>query len=322
MEVSMDTHDIIRPRMGPLEWALLGILSVIWGGSFFFVGVAVTGLPPLTIVLLRVGLAALVLHGVVRVLGQRLPRDRGTWGAIFLLALLNNLIPFGLIAWGQTHIASGLASILNATTPLFGVIFAHFWTADEGLSRGRLAGVALGFAGVVVLLGPEVLRGLGTDLLAQVAVLGAAACYAMASVYGRRFGRQGLAPILLATCQVTASTLMLLPVALAVDRPWRLPFPGTGVLAAVIALALLSTACAYILYFRILASSGATNILLVTFLIPVSAILLGVTFLGERLEGRHFAGMGLIGLGLSAIDGRLWQRRPGLRPPRVAGEKS
>jgi drug/metabolite transporter (DMT)-like permease len=315
----MKAQGIIRTHMGPLEWALLMVLSVIWGGSFFFVGVAVTGLPPLTIVLLRVGLGALVLHGVVRVLGQRLPRDRGTWGAICLMALLNNLVPFGLIAWGQTHIASGLASILNATTPLFGVIFAHLWTADEGLSRGRLAGVALGFAGVVVLLGPEALHGLGTDLLAQVAVLGAAACYALASVYGRRFGRLGLAPLLLATGQVTASTLMLLPVALMVDRPWQLPFPGAPIIWAVAGLALLSTACAYILYFRILATSGATNILLVTFLIPVSAILLGVTFLGERLEALHFAGMGLIGLGLSAIDGRLWRRLPGMRPQRVAG---
>jgi drug/metabolite transporter (DMT)-like permease len=298
----------IRPAMGPREWASLAVLSVIWGGSFFFVGVAVTGLPPFTIVLLRVGLAALALHLVVRALRLPLPRDARIWKALVTMALLNNLVPFSLIVWGQTHIASGLASILNATTPLFGVLFAHLGTTDERLNGRRLAGVGLGLGGVVLLLGPEALRGLGSHLAAQLAVLAAAACYALASVYGRRFARLGLPPLITATGQVTASTLMLLPLALAVDRPWSLPFPGAGVLAAVAGLALVSTACAYILYFRLLASSGATNILLVTFLIPVSAILLGTAFLGERIEPMHLIGMGLIGLGLAAIDGRLWRR--------------
>jgi drug/metabolite transporter (DMT)-like permease len=290
--------------MGAVEWTLLIGLSVLWGGSFFFVGVAVDGLPPFTIVVLRVGIAAFALNVAVVALGLRMPSDRRAWGAFLGMGLLNNLIPFSLIAWGQTHIASGLASILNATTPLCTVVVAHFLTRDEKMNAGRLAGVVIGFAGVVVMIGPEALEGFGVDVAAQLAVLAAATAYAFAGVFGRRFRRMGIAPLITATGQVTASTLMLVPMALVVDRPWTLPMPTTEVWGAVVGLALLSTALAYILYFRILATAGATNLLLVTFLIPISAILLGATLLGERLATQHFAGMVLIGLGLAAIDGR------------------
>jgi drug/metabolite transporter (DMT)-like permease len=296
--------DEINKTMGAVEWALLIGLSVLWGGSFYFVGVAVDGLPPFTIVVVRVGIAALALNAAVLVLGLRMPSDRRAWGAFLGMGLLNNLIPFSLIAWGQTHIASGLASILNATTPLFTVVVAHVLTPDEKMTAGRLAGVVIGFAGVVLMIGPEALKGLGIDVVAQLAVLGAATSYAFAGVFGRRFRRMGTAPLIAATGQVSASTLMLVPVALAVDRPWTLPMPPAEVWGAVVGLALLSTALAYLLYFRILSTAGATNLLLVTFLIPISAILLGATLLGERLAPLHFAGMALIGLGLAAIDGR------------------
>lgn len=291
--------------MGPLEWSLLITLSVLWGGSFFFVGVAVDGLPPFTIVVLRVGLAAVVLNVFVLLAGLRMPADRGIWLAFFGMGFINNLIPFSLIVWGQTHIAGGLASILNATTPLFSVMVAHWLTSDEKMTPGRVAGIVLGIAGVAVIIGPGVLRGLGANVLAQLAILGASLSYAFGAVFGRRFRSMGIKAHVTATGQVTASTVMLLPLALVVDRPWTLAMPGIEVWGAVLGLAVLSTAVAYIIYFRILASSGATNILLVTFLIPVSAILLGVTILGEQLEPRHFAGMLLIGLGLAAIDGRL-----------------
>ena len=294
----------ITRAMGPLTWALLIALSILWGGSFFFVGVALDALPPFTIVALRVGLAALALNLVVVVVGLRMPTDLRTWAAFFAMGLVNNAVPFSLIVWGQTHIASGLASILNATTPLFTVVVAHVLTSDEKMSRGGVAGVLVGVAGVVVMIGPEMLGGLGTNVVAQIAVLGASLAYALAGVFGRRFGRMGVAPLLTATGQVTASTLLLIPVALVVDRPWTLAAPGAEIWAAVVALALLSTALAYVLYFRILASAGATNLLLVTFLIPVSAIVLGASLLGEQLEPKHFAGMALIGLGLAAIDGR------------------
>jgi drug/metabolite transporter (DMT)-like permease len=225
-------------------------------------------------------------------------------------------VPFSLLVWGQTQIPSGLAAILNATTPLFAVLVAHVLTADERMTRGRLAGIVIGFAGVALMLGPEAWRGFGDDLMAQLACLAAACSYGFAGVFGRRFRRLGVPPLATATGQVTASTAMLVPLALLVDRPWQLAVPGIEVWGAVAALALLSTALAYILFFRILASAGAVNLSLVTLLVPPGAILLGALFLDERLEPLHFAGMALIGLGLAAIDGRPARRLAGLLHPR------
>lgn len=293
----------VRP-MGPVEWTLLIALSILWGGSFVLIGVAVHGLPPLTIVVLRLALATIVLNGIIFRMGLRMPRGRQVWAAFFGMGLLNNLVPFTLIVWGQTHIASGLAAILNATAPLFTVIVAHFLTSDEKMTGGRLAGVVVGFAGVIFMIGPEALRGLGVHVLAQLAVLGAALSFTFAGIFGRRFGRMGVAPLVAATGQVTAATLMLIPVTLWVERPWTLPMPGTEIWAAVAGLGLLATALAYVLYYRILEASGATNIQLVAFLIPGSAIFLGAILLGERLDPKDFVGLGLIGLGLAAIDGR------------------
>lgn len=288
--------------MGSLEWSLVVILSVLWGGSFFFAEIALNELRPMTIVLGRVGFAAVALIALVYATGHRMPTDVRLWGAFLVMGAINNLIPFSLIVWGQTQIASGLASILNATTPLWTVMLAHLLTEDEKLTPGRLAGVAIGLLGVVVMVGPEMLRGLGLHLAAQLAVIGAAVSYGFAGIFGRRF--RGDPPLVTAAGQVTATTVMLLPIVLLVEPPWRLSVPGPATWGAVVGIALLSTALAYVIYFRILATAGATNLLLVTFLIPVSAILLGSTILGERLGATHFAGMALIGLGLAAIDGR------------------
>nr|WP_203330466.1 DMT family transporter [Rhodovastum atsumiense] len=292
------------PRMGTTEWIMLLALSVIWGGSFFFVGVAVRELPSLTIVVLRVALAALALWGVLAVRRIRLPAVPGLWTAFLTMGLLNNAIPFVLLVWGQHHIASGLAAILNATTPLFTVIVAHLLTTDERLTPGKMGGVMAGLLGVAVMLAADPGGDFRTNLLAQAACLTAALSYAFGGVYGRRFRRLGVPPLATAAGQVTASTLILLPCALLLDRPWELPLPGTATLAALTGLALACTALAYILYFRILAVAGATNVVLVTLLVPVSAILLGALMLGERLEPRHFLGMALIGGGLATIDGR------------------
>ncbi|MBE7201892.1 MAG: DMT family transporter [Parafilimonas terrae] len=305
-----------RPEMSSADWLMLIVLSVLWGGSFFFTGVALTALPPLTLVVLRVGIAAMALNLVLRATGSRLPRARAIWAAFIGMGVLNNVMPFCLIVWGQTRIASGLAAILNATTPLFTVAVAHVLTADERMTGNRLAGVLAGLAGVFVMVGPDAVEGFGADLLAQVAVLGAALSYACASLFGRRFARMGVPPLAVAAGQVTASSLLLLPMALVVDRPWTLPLPGVPVWAATFGTGLLSTAVAYVLYFRILARAGATNLSLVTFLIPASAILLGVLILGEHLEPRHLVGMALIACGLAAIDGRLlrvWNRSGGMR---------
>jgi len=280
-------------------WLWLLSLSVLWGGSFFFAKVAVGELGPFTVVFARVGLAALALALVAP-----LRRD-APWRAYFAMGLLNNVLPFSLIFWGQTEIASGLASILNATTPLFTLLVAHALTADEKIDRTKVVALLTGLAGVVVLVGPDALLG-GSALWAQAACLAAALSYAFAGVYGRRFRRMGIAPTEAAAGQVTASAVLILPIMLLVDRPWLLPTPPSAtVWLALAGLALLSTALAYVLYFRILAAAGATNLLLVTFLIPVTAILLGTMVLGERLEPRHFAGMALIGLGLALIDGRI-----------------
>jgi drug/metabolite transporter (DMT)-like permease len=290
------------------EWAMLIALSVLWGGSFFFNGVAVRELPPLTIVLARVGIAALALWLVLAALRIQVPRVPGLAAAFLGMGLLNNAVPFTLFVWGQGHIASGLAAILNATTPLFTVLVAHVLTRDERLTAGKAAGVIVGFAGVVVMLGPDLLAGLGTGLWAQLACLAAALSYAFAGVYGRRFRRMGVPPLATAAGQVTASTLVMIPLVLVVEQPWTLPSPGAGTWGALLGIGLLSTALAYVLYFRLLAAAGATNLLLVTFLIPVSAILLGTLVLGERLAPRHLAGMALIGAGLALMDGRLARR--------------
>jgi drug/metabolite transporter (DMT)-like permease len=298
----------IQKQMDGREWAMLIALSVLWGGSFFFIGVAVKELPPVTIVTLRVGLAVIALHLVCRIMGLKLPRDGRTWRAFFGMGLLNNIIPFCLIVWGQTQIASGVASILNATTPLFTVIVAHMLTADEKISGNKLAGIIVGFAGVATMIGPSALSGAGSSLWGQLAILGAAISYAFAGIFGRRFKTMGVAPLMTATGQLSASTLMLVPLALIIDQLWTLGMPSLCTWGAMIGIALLSTALAYLLFFRILASAGATNLALVTFLIPVSAILLGSLVLGETLELKHFAGMALIAAGLVAIDGRLLKR--------------
>jgi drug/metabolite transporter (DMT)-like permease len=293
---------VVNKVMGPLEWCLLIILSVLWGGSFFFSKLALAELPPFTLVFGRVCLAAVALNLAVYATGNRMPRSLKTWRALFVMGALNNLVPFSLIFWGQMWIASGLASILNSTTPLFTVVLAHLFTRDERMTTNRLSGVLFGMLGVAVMIGQDALLGLGGSVLAQVAVLVAAMCYGFAGIFGRRF--KGVPPLVTASGQVTATSVMMLPIMLVADRPWTLLLPSVGTCGAVVALALLSTALAYVIYFRILAVAGATNLLLVTFLIPVSALLLGMSILGERLDSRHFGGMGLIALGLAAIDGR------------------
>jgi drug/metabolite transporter (DMT)-like permease len=291
------------------DWAMLLSLSVLWGGAFFFSAVALRELPTLTVVTLRVGLGAIILHGVVRALGNRMPREWRVWRAFLVMGLLNNVIPFILIVWALNHIASGLAAILNATTPLFTVIVAHYLTKDEKITAQRSLGLMAGFLGTLVLIGTDAVHGTSFDALAQLACVGAALSYAFAGVYGRQFKARGIKPVLTATGQLTASSLLLLPIALLADRPWLLPFPGPTVSMAILAAAALSTALGYLLYFRILGSAGATNVLLVTFLIPVSAVLLGTIFLHEPIRPHHLAGMALIALGLALVDGRIAVRR-------------
>ncbi len=290
--------------MGGRDWSMLIALSILWGGSFFFNSVAVKELPVFTVVTVRVALAAAILYAIMRIMGLPMPKGWPLWGAFFGLGLINNAVPFCLIAWGQTHIASGVASILNATTPLFAVIVAHFFTGDEKMSWSRFFGVLIGLAGVAAMIGSEALGTPRVNIAAQLALLMAALCYAASGVFARQFWRMGVSPLATAASQMAASSIILTPIMLIVDRPLALAVPSTATLASLIGLASLSTALAYLLYFRILASAGATNVLLVTFLVPVSAILLGVVLLGEEIQSKHLAGMAMIALGLAAIDGR------------------
>jgi drug/metabolite transporter (DMT)-like permease len=238
------------------------------------------------------------------------------------MGLLNNVIPFCLLVWAQTRIASGLAAILNATTPVWTVIVAHLLTPDEKMTGHGLAGVGLGLGGVIVLVGPDAVRGMQADLWAQIACLAASVCYAFAGIYGRRFKRMGLAPMITAAGQLVASSAWLLPLAIIFDRPSTLAAPGLPTWSAIVAIATLSTALGYVIYFHLLASAGAVNLTLVTLLVPVSAVMLGGTVLGEKLATRSFIGMGLVGLGLLAIDGRAFTwcqeqlRRAGSRSKR------
>lgn len=293
--------------MAPATWGLLILLGFIWGGSFFFARVAVQHVPPMTLVLFRVALAAMALHlafgrmpGFYQTLCSR-------WRELLVMGLINNAIPFTLIFAGQTKIGAGLASILNATTPLWAVLVAQVFTTDEKISTAKLIGCALGLAGMVMLIGPAALGIADSPLWAKLAVVGAAVSYGFAASFGKRF--RDVSPRITATGQLTASSLIMLPLALVVDQPWTLAIPPVPVIGAILALALVSTAFAYVVFFRVLSIAGATSASLVTLLVPPAAILLGIVFLGETLSSTEAMGLGLIALGLLSLDNRLSIKR-------------
>jgi len=305
------------PKMTAREWGLLIILSLLWGGAFFFAAVALKEVTHHGLAFFRVLIAAFALGLTAMLLRLPLPRSWAAWRDVAMLALFSTAIPFTLLYWAQTHIPSGLAAILNAMTPIFTILVAHFCTSDEKIDGQRLFGVLAGIGGVAIIVGPSGLGHQGGDILAEAAVLGAGLCYAFASVFGRRFA--GQAPVMLSFMQMAVASVYLLPVMLLAGPPLRVPVPGLSTIGAVIALGLFSTALAFVMFFRILTRAGATNAILVTLLVPISAILLGVLVLGESLALRQFGGLTLIVLGLLVNDGRplqflrdavsrLWQR--------------
>jgi drug/metabolite transporter (DMT)-like permease len=293
-------------KMQTKDWAALGLLSLIWGATFLFGRIAIAELPPLTLTLARVAIAAIVLNIVLIFMSTNYRQTQTMWTNFAIMGVLNNIIPFGLIFYGQQEIGAGLASIINAMTPIWTVIIAHLATSDEKMSGQKTLGILFGFAGVGVLIGLDAFNGFGSSVVAQIAVLGATISYGFAAVFGRRF--VGVPPVQTARGQLTMSSLILLPLALFIDQPWTLQAPSTPTILSVLALAIVCTAFAYILYFRILQSAGAVNAALVTFLIPPSAILLGILFLGETLVLREITGIVLIMTGLIIIDGRLMKR--------------
>ncbi len=291
--------------MSAVEWALLLLLSVLWGGSFFFAKIAVAALPPLTIVFARFAVAALLVCAYARARSIAIPTDARSWTAFFGMGLLNNLVPAGLIVWGQTMIPSGLASVIIATTPIFSILAIRFTSADEKLGLGKICGMALGLIGVGVLFRLGVADAANVSVVGIVACLGAAVSYGFANALGQHYRRLGIPPGAGATGQMTATAIMALPLMLAMEAPWKLAVPPAEVWGSMAGLAILSTALGYVVFFRILAAAGGTNISLVTLLIPVSAVLLGSLVLGERVTAVQLAGMALIALGLIAIDGRM-----------------
>lgn len=299
--------------MGLKAWVLLLLLSIVWGGSFFFTELLVDELPPLTIVFFRVSLAAAFLWIYIAVKKITVPTNIEAWCALLVMGLLNNVLPFSLIVWSQTIITSSLASILNATVPMFTVVLAAFLLKDEKITWLKVAGVVVGFIGTACIIAPDLRAIGGGHFVAQLAVLGAAISYSFAGIFGRRFSRIGLHPTTTAAGQVTASSMLILPLVLLIEPPASLTFPSTQALLALLGLALLSTAVAYILYFRILAIAGATNLVLVTFLIPVWAGFFGIWLLSEQLGVNQIVGVAIIALGLSLIDGRIWKQLKRLR---------
>ncbi|MDO8399952.1 MAG: DMT family transporter [Bradyrhizobium sp.] len=290
-------------RIDIRDWSLLSVLSVLWGGSFFFNGVVLRELPPLTVVLLRVALAALILLPVLWAYRIGLPRGFSGWKPFFAIALLNNVLPFSLIVTGQTYVSSGLASILNATTPLFTVLVMAA-AGDEKLRTRRVAGVVIGLIGVAILHGRHLgfSSGQGFGILL---CLAGAFSYGLSALYARR-KLSDSPPLATATFQMMASSLMMAVIAGVVERPWQLPMPGVMTWLALLGLASLSTALAYIVFFQILRRSGSTNVMLVTLLIPVTAILLGYLFLGETMNLAEITGALVIGSALLVIDGRVF----------------
>ena len=286
-------------KMGIVEWGMLLLLSAMWGSSFLFMKVAVQTIPVFTVVLGRIGLAAVLLTVYVYARGLRLPTSLADWKQLAILGFLRAALPITLFVWAGSQIDSNLSGILNSTTPLFTVIVAHFFTKDERLNGARLVGILVSMAGVVYLMGFEALQGLGSNIWGQVAVLGATCAYGFAGVYGRQSNRL---PVAVSTAGfLLASTAMILPIALIVDQPWTLR-PEWVAVGSVVALAVFNTAVAFIIWLQLLLRAGANNTSQVTFIIPFVSILLGVVVLGEQVGWHTAIGFGLILLGLAVAQ--------------------
>ncbi|PRY95185.1 EamA domain-containing membrane protein RarD [Hasllibacter halocynthiae] len=288
--------------MDARSWTLLLLLSLIWGGVFLAVRVALGEIGPLTVAMHRVLWACLLLWAVVAAGRLPLPRDPGIWAAFLVMGALNNAVPFSLQAWGQLHIPSGLVAIFNAGTAVFGILVAGLLLPDERLSARRIVGVALGFAGVATAIGLRNLAALDVTSLAQLAVVASTISYAFAGVWARaRLG--GVAPQVAAAGMLTGSTLIMVPVAWAFEGAPTLALSGRT-WAALAYASLVATAGAYLLYYAILRRAGSGNLMLCTLLVAPVAIVLGAAFLGESLPPAAYGGFALLAGGLLILDGR------------------
>jgi drug/metabolite transporter (DMT)-like permease len=290
-------------RMGAVEWGLIVLQSMLWGSSYFFIATVNSEVPPLTIAALRTLPAAAVLLVIVLSLGYRLPATLAEWRLFIGFSVFNTVLPFLLIVWGQSRTTGGMAAILNATAPLFGIFLAHVLTHDEKLSWRKAAGIVVGIAGVGVLMGRDLLAGASADLLARLALIAAPLSYVCANIFvRRRLG--GYPPFVIAVMQMLGAIFVAVPLALAFDRPWQHAPPSAAALAAIVGMGVLGSALPSLCHFTVLQRAGATNASLVTLIMPLTPILLGGVFLGERLSTTDIAGALIVAAALLIIDGR------------------
>jgi drug/metabolite transporter (DMT)-like permease len=297
---------VITTKMNFKQWLLLLFLATIWGASFFLMELVLVDLTSFELVFYRLFLAMLFLWAVVWVKGLFDVSYLKLWREFIIMGLVNNVLPFSLIAYAQITINASLASILNATVPFFAIIFATLLLSDEKITIPKLLGVVIGFIGVSYIIGFDI-SSLDLQVLAIFAMLGATLCYGLATVYGRKFNQLGVPPIVMATMQISIASIILALVIILTDNSFIPSFSLNSSLA-ILALSIISTGVAYIIYFYLLENAGAVNTSLVTFLVPISAIFLSTWLLGEILQTKHIIGAMIIFLGLIVIDGRLFKR--------------
>jgi len=300
--------------MGLRNFLWLLLLAALWGPSFIFIKLAVEDIPPITMAAGRVGLAAAALYLVLRFQGRNLPGPGRIWKNFAVMGFFSNALPFALFSWGEQYIDSALAAILNGTTPLFTILLAHIFIGDDRLTLPKLGGVLLGFSGLVLLILPALFDGVHATTLGLLALTVAAASYGVAIVYSR-LNLRGLPPLVAPTAQLAMATVYLLPLSLLVEQPYRLPLPSWTSAGSLIALALVGTALAFVLYYRIIEHTSATYLSMVTYLVPIFGVTLGVVVLNEQLQWNAYAGCALILVGVMAVNGlfnglKNWMQRP------------
>ena len=292
----------MNAKMDLTEWAMVLATGIFFGSSFVFINVAVESLPPLSVAAGRALVAGVAIWAFLRLAGERLPRPGRDWGPLLVIGVLTGAIPFAAIAVGQRFIDSGLAGILFGAIPVFAIFLSHFLVAGERLSADKLLGGFIGLAGVVIVIGPGALGGIGDQVVGQAVTLIAALSYTLGVIYGRL--RPQVTPRLQAAGQNLGGALFLVPLSLAFDAPWTFSL-STDTLWALLAMGVLSTAIPALLLFRLVSNVGATNASLATFFIPVAAVVIGWAALGERLHWTALAGLAVILAGAAIVNGRL-----------------
>ncbi len=288
--------------MGLRSFFWILFLAALWGPSFLFIKVAVAEIPPLTMVTLRVGLAFLLLYLILRMQGKRLPKSLVMWRHFAIMAFVANALPFVLFGWGELYIGSALASVLNGATPIFTVLLAHIFTTDDRMNPIKVVGVLLGLFGIVVLFFPYFSDGIRMDTLGILAITLAAFCYGISILYSRRYLR-GLPPLVAPAAQLLVATSYLIPLMFFVDQPLQLPAPSWQAVTSLLALSFFGTAIAFVVYYHVLEMTSATNLSMVTYLIPVIGVILGVVFLNEKFGWNAYLGCALILLGVMVVNG-------------------